>query len=47
MDAKVFWNVFVDTGAPEAYLSYRDALLTEANHVPDNQSVGPAGHGLQ
>ena len=25
MDAKLFWSVFLDTGAPEAYLLYRRA----------------------
>lgn len=47
MFAKEYWQVFVETGAPEAYLSYRNALLLEANHVSDHQSFGPAGNGLQ
>ena len=25
MDAKLLWSVFLDTGAPEAYLLYRRA----------------------
>ncbi len=25
MDAKLFWSVFLETGAPEAYLLYRTA----------------------
>ena len=25
MDAKLFWSVFLETGAPEAYLLYRGA----------------------
>ena len=25
MDAKLFWSVFLETGAPEAYLLYRSA----------------------
>lgn len=25
MDAKLFWSLFLDTGAPEAYLLYRSA----------------------
>ena len=26
MDAALFWNVFLETGSPEAYLLYRKAL---------------------
>ncbi len=25
MDAKLYWSLFLETGAPEAYLLYRDA----------------------
>ena len=47
MFARDYWQIFLETGAPEAYLSYRNALKSEANHVPDHQGVGPAGDGLQ
>ena len=32
---------------PEAYMAYSKAKLMEECHVPDNQSIGLAGHGLQ
>ncbi len=25
MDSKLYWSLFMDTGAPEAYLLYRNA----------------------
>ena len=43
MDAKVFWNVFVDTGAPEAYLLYTWALKKEGSDVLDNTWFSPPG----
>ncbi len=30
MDAMGYWNLFLDTGAPEVYLWYRDALQEDA-----------------
>lgn len=47
MLAKDYWQIFMETGAPEAYLSYRNALTMEANHVPDHEGAGPASDGLQ
>lgn len=47
MDAKDYWNLFMETGAPEYYMMYTNALKTEGVHVPDSQSIGAAGHGLQ
>ena len=42
------WQLFLETGAPEAYLLYKtQAKRTEDAHVSDNQSTGSAGHGLQ
>lgn len=25
-DAQLYWNLFLETGAPEAYLSYKNAV---------------------
>ena len=40
------WQLFLDTGAPEAYLLYK-AQKSEGNHVSDHPGHRPAGHGLQ
>lgn len=47
MRSKDYWDIFMETGAPEAYLSYTKALKMEASHVSDNTGAMPAGHGLQ
>ena len=47
MNAKDYWSIFLETGAPEAYLSYTKALKMEGNHVSDDPWPGSAGHGLQ
>lgn len=47
MKATDYWLIFLETGAPEAYLSYTWALKMEANHVPEDPGPGTAGHGLQ
>lgn len=45
MDAKEYWKLFVETGAPELYMLYRQKL-EEAN-VPDRSGPGPSGNRLQ
>jgi len=47
MNARDYWNIFMETGAPEAYLSYTRLMQMEEKHVPDDQRTGPAGNGLQ
>ena len=47
MNAKDYWQIFMETGAPEAYLLYTNALKMEANHVSDRSGPGAAGDGLQ
>ncbi len=47
MEARDYWNLFLRTGAPEAYVKYAQALRAEAGHVSDNQGVGTSHHGLQ
>jgi hypothetical protein len=47
MDAKEYWKLFVETGAPEMYLLYSNALKMEDRHVPERSGPGAAGHGLQ
>ncbi len=47
MKAKDFWSVFLETGAPEAYLLYSAALKTEGKHVPDDSGSRSESVGLQ
>lgn len=47
MQAQDYWNLFLETGAPEAYLSYTKALKMEGNHVSDDPGNRPESHGLQ
>ncbi len=46
MDAKDYWQLFMETGAPEYYMMYK-AQRTEDVHVLDNTGSGASGHGLQ
>lgn len=47
MDAKQYWQLFLDTGAPELYILYNQARRSEETHVLDNQGIGLKGNGLQ
>ena len=47
MEAKDYWQLFLETGAPEAYLMYARQLRSEAGYVSDDSGHCPAGHGLQ
>ena len=47
MDAKDYWQMFLETGAPEMYLLYNNAKKMETSHVFDDSGSGPAGHQLQ
>ena len=47
MTSQDYWQIFLETGAPEMYLLYQMALKTEENHVSDHTGHRPAGHGLQ
>ncbi len=47
MKAADYWSIFMETGAPEAYLAYTRALRMEAKDVFDHKSSGVEGYGLQ
>lgn len=47
MNAMDYWQLFLETGAPEAYLMYNKQLKMEENHVFDHPGYRPQGHGLQ
>lgn len=40
-DAQFYWNLFLETGAPEAYLSYKNALNEK---VPAEQQTEEETH---
>ena len=47
MNAENYWQLFLETGAPEMYLLYQKALKMEGNHVSDRSGHRPEGYGLQ
>ncbi len=47
MDAQGFWQVFLETGAPEMYLLYSKAKRLEDIHVLDDSWPGTTRNGLQ
>jgi len=47
MKAQDYWQMFLETGAPEMYLLYNKARKMETSYVPDNTGSGTAGHSLQ
>lgn len=47
MDVTDYWQLFLETGSPEAYLLYNQAKRMENTHVSDNTGTGSAGNGLQ
>ena len=47
MNAKDYWQLFLETGAPEAYLMYSKQLKSEAADVYDNPGHRPESNGLQ
>jgi len=46
MNAMAYWQLFLETGAPEVYLMYSKMLKSEAQYVYDDPSCRPEGHGL-
>ena len=38
MDAKEYWKLFLETGAPEIYVMYVGALKMEESHVSEHHS---------
>lgn len=47
MNAADYWHLFMETGAPEAYLLYSMALKMEGNHVSDDSGDRPQSYRLQ
>lgn len=47
MLSQEYWKLFLETGAPEAYLMYTQALHQEEHHVSDGPGHRPASLGIQ
>ena len=47
MDAKNYWQLFLDTGAPEAYLLYLLKQRSEGVYVPDHTGHRPESYRVQ
>lgn len=47
MDAQEYWQLFLETGAPEVYMMYTRALKSEGNYVSEYLSPGPENQQLQ
>ena len=47
MEARDYWQLFIETGAPEAYLLYSRQVKSEAQNVLDHSGHRPENHGLQ
>jgi hypothetical protein len=46
MEPKDYWQLFLETGAPEMYLLYARQQKLEAMHVFDGSGIGSSGHAL-
>ena len=47
MEARHYWQLFVETGAPEMYLLYNKARKMEVQNVLDDQGAGAAHNELR
>ena len=47
MKSADYWQLFLETGAPEAYLMYSKQLKSEANYVYDDSGHRSEGDRLQ
>lgn len=47
MKPELYWQLFLQTGSPEAYLMYNEAKRLEQPHVPQYKRPGYSGHSLQ
>lgn len=47
MRSQDYWQMFLETGAPELYLMYNNARKMENTNVFDNNRSCDQSHGLQ
>ena len=46
MRSQDYWQMFLETGAPELYLLFNNARKTENSHVFNDPGPGTPGHSL-
>ena len=46
MNTQDYWEIFLETGAPEFYLLYNNARKMERSHVFDDSGPCATGHSL-
>jgi hypothetical protein len=47
MNADAYWKMFLQTGSPEVYLMYKQAVKMEEANVSKGTGVGFACNGVQ
>ena len=47
MNAMNYWQLFLETGAPEMYLMYTQMRKQEAKNVLESTGLGDASHTIQ
>ena len=47
MNAGDYWSLFLETGAPEMYLLFKQAHKSEDSNVFDSSGTGSTSHNLQ
>ncbi len=47
MFSRDYWNLFIETGAPELYLMYSNAKRMEERYVSDSAGFSPESVALQ
>lgn len=47
MKSEFYWQLFLKTGSPEAYIMFNEAKRLENVHVPEYEGAGRSGHSLQ
>lgn len=47
MRSQAYWELFLETGAPEAYLLYNHVRRMEEQNVCNDSGAGSADRGLQ
>ena len=47
MDAKNYWQLFLETGAPEMYLMYIQQRKQDLSNAPESSGSGRSGNQIQ
>lgn len=47
MEPQEYWQLFMETGAPELYMMYAQAIKSEGAYVPEHHGPGTEGQRLQ